>query len=107
MPVIDEAVNQAITDYVADVKKVFPIEKAFLYGSYAKGTQTESSDVDVCFFLPDFGSKRSVDIVSNLLTIARNYPSLYIEPRAFKTGEIERGNPFVKEVLQTGREIRV
>ena len=102
-----ETVNQIITSYVADVKNVLPIEKAYVYGSYAKGTQNEYSDVDVCFFLPTFGSKRSVDIVMILLTIAGQYPDLDIEPRAFQTSEIERGNPFVKEVLRTGHEIGV
>ena len=100
-----ETVNQMIINYVADVKNVYPIDKVYLYGSYAKGTQTESSDVDMCFFLPTFGSKRSVDIVTDLLTIAGRYPDLDIEPRAFQTSEIERGNPFVKEILRTGREI--
>jgi len=102
-----ETVNQILSSYVADVKNVLPVEKAYLYGSYAKGTQSEYSDVDVCFFLPTFGSKRSVDIVMILLAIAGQYPGLDIEPRVFQTSEIERGNPFVKEVLRTGQEIRV
>jgi len=102
-----ETVNQILTSYVADVKNVFPVEKAYLYGSFAKGTQTEYSDVDVCFFLPTFGSKRSVDIVIALLTIAGQYPDLDIEPRVFQTSEIDRGNPFVKEILRTGYEIKV
>ncbi|MCL2081509.1 MAG: nucleotidyltransferase domain-containing protein [Oscillospiraceae bacterium] len=100
-------VNEIVTSYVKAVKTVLPIEKAYLYGSYAKGTQTEHSDVDMCFFLPSFGSKRAVDIVTDLLTIAAQYPDLDIEPRAFQTVEIERGNPFVKEVLRTGREITI
>ena len=107
MAISTETVNQILASYVADVKNVLPIEKAYLYGSYAKGTQSEYSDVDVCFFLPTFGSKRSVDIVMILLAIAGQYPGLDIEPRVFQTSEIERGNPFVKEVLQTGQEIRV
>lgn len=107
MAVNVETVNQAIMSYVADVKTTLPIEKAYLYGSYAKGTPTEYSDVDVCFFLQTFGKKRSVDIVTDLLTIAAKYPDLDIEPRAFQMAEIERGNPFVKEVMRTGREIRI
>ena len=100
-----ETVNQTVASYVADVKKVFHIEKAYLYGSYATGAQTEYSDVDICFFMPTFGSKRSVDIVTDLLTLAGKYADFDIEPRVFQTIEIERGNPFAKEVLRTEREI--
>ena len=45
-----ETVNETISDYVADVKRAVPIDRVFLFGSLAKGTATEHSDVDVCFF---------------------------------------------------------
>ena len=41
---------ETVNNYVADVKNAMPIDRVFLYGSYAKGTATEHSDVDVCFF---------------------------------------------------------
>jgi predicted nucleotidyltransferase len=83
-----------------------PIDKAVLYGSYAKGTANEHSDVDICFFSKAFEDKRSVDIVIDLLGIAGKYhPDFCFEPRVFPTSEIENDNPFVKEVLRTGREI--
>jgi predicted nucleotidyltransferase len=46
-----ETTKQVVHDYVADVKSAFPIEHACLYGSYAKGTATEHSDIGLCFFL--------------------------------------------------------
>ena len=45
-----EAVTAIVQQYIADVKKAMPIDKVYLYGSYAKGTQRENSDVDLCFF---------------------------------------------------------
>jgi predicted nucleotidyltransferase len=88
------------------VKQVMPIDKAVLYGSYAKGNASEWSDVDICFFSKDFKGKRDVDIIIDLLGMARKYnPDICFEPNVFLTSDIENDNPFVKEVLRTGREI--
>ena len=102
-----EAVYRAVNEYVRDVANAMPINKAVLYGSYAKGTADEYSDVDICFFLDGFGKQRSVDIVAKMLGLTRNYKTIYIEPQAFETSDIENGNPFVNEVLATGREIQI
>ena len=99
-------IEPIVHQYVADVKRAMPIDKAVLYGSYAKGTATKYSDVDICFFSDAFENKPSVDIVIDLLGIAGKYhPDVCFEPRVFSTSDIERDNPFVREVLRTGREI--
>lgn len=100
-----QAVDQIVRQYVADVKKAMPIDKAVLYGSFAKGNFTDYSDVDICFFSSAFENRRSVDVVADLLGIARKYPAVFIEPNAFPTSEIQNDNPFVKEILKTGREV--
>ncbi len=101
-----EAVMEATRQYVAEVRSVMPIDKAVLYGSYAKGTATEWSDVDICFFSKAFEDRRSIDVIIDLLGLARKYnPAISFEPNVFPTSEIENDNPFVKEVLRTGREI--
>ena len=92
-------------DYAKVVKQVLPVDKAVLFGSYAKGTATELSDVDICFFLNDFGGKSRVDIIGELLRLCRIYKGAFFEPIAFPTAEIERGNPFVREILTTGIEL--
>lgn len=99
-----ETVNQVIYDYISDVKKVFPIDKSYLYGSYAKGTANEDSDIDICFFSSSFNGKKSVDISFELLRLARKYSDYDIEPRGFPTSAIDEENPFIKEILRTGRE---
>ena len=101
-----ETIDKVVHQYVADVKQIMPIDKAVLYGSSVKGAFTEHSDVDICFFSGAFENKRSVDVVIDLLGLAGKYhPDFCIEPRAFPTSEIENDNPFVREVLRTGREI--
>jgi len=100
-----ETVNRAIESYVADVMKIMRIDKAYLYGPYAKGTYHEHSDVDICFFSSEFEEQRTVDILTQLISLSRNYKDIDIEPRAFPTSAIEAGNPFVNTVISTGREI--
>lgn len=92
--------------YIRDVKLKMPIDKVFLYGSYAKGTETEYSDVDVCFFSDYFENKKRVELLKNLILLGTPYyKDIYIEPNVFATSEIDTDNPFVKEILRNGIEI--
>jgi predicted nucleotidyltransferase len=100
-----EATKKIAEAYANDVRKALPIDKAVLYGSYATGKATALSDIDICFFMPDFGGKPRVEIIIKLLDLTDNYKGTYFEPTAFTTSEIERGNPFVKEILKTGIDI--
>ena len=105
MAVDIEAVKKAVRNYADEVRQALPVDRAVLFGSYAKGTATEQSDIDICFFLSTFGGKRRVDIIRELLGLTRGYKGVFFEPIAFPTSEIDNDNPFVKEVLRTGREI--
>ncbi len=99
-----EAVREEARRYADEVRSQLPVDRAYLFGSYAKGTADELSDVDVCFFLRDYGGKERVDMGVRLLRIARDYKA-YFEPLVFESAEIERNNPFVNEILRTGLEI--
>jgi predicted nucleotidyltransferase len=101
-----ETVNRIVRQYINDVKKKMPIDRVYLYGSYAKGTPRDGSDVDLCFFSKEFESKRTWDVLYELFRIKVKYDDvLLLEPNAFPTSELENDNPFVKEVLRTGHEI--
>ena len=100
-----EEIKKLADDYIEKVINVLPVHKVFLYGSYAKGTATYLSDVDICFFLSDFGGKKRVDIIGELLGLCGRYKGAYFEPNAFPSSEIKSGNPFVNEVISTGIEI--
>ena len=100
-----KAVNNNVKSYVEDVKRAIPIDRAVLFGSHAKGTATEHSDIDLCFFSDDFENKNEMDVLKTLFRMTRKYRGLDIEPHVFPTSEIKKDNPFVKEILRTGREI--
>jgi predicted nucleotidyltransferase len=100
-----ETVNGLASQYADDVRRRMPVSKVVLFGSYAKGTASELSDIDICFFLDSFNGKQRIEVIAELLSIAGNYKGVFFEPIAFPVSEIERGNPFVREILETGKEL--
>jgi len=106
MAAFNETINKHVMAYIADVKKNISIDKVYLYGSYVKGTQQENSDIDICFFSKAFESRRSLDVLTELFYLKIKYDKdILIEPNAFPFSELYNDNPFVKEILRTGREI--
>jgi predicted nucleotidyltransferase len=98
-------VTAIVKEYADDVRKILPVRKVFLYGSYAKGNATIHSDVDVCFFLETYGDNGWFGNMKKLLSLSHKYSELYIEPMAYEATDLDDDNPFVKEVLLTGIEI--
>jgi predicted nucleotidyltransferase len=94
-----------VKNFADDVRCVFPVFKVILYGSYAKGSATEDSDVDVCFLLNSFGGKNRHEVIVQLIGMSHKYTGLYLEPVAFEVSEIGKYNHFLTEVLDTGIEI--
>ena len=99
-----EAVKEEARCYADEVRRRLPVDRALLFGSYAKGTADELSDVDIAFFFRDYGGQTRFDIGMQVLKLCRDYKA-YFEPLVFETAEIERENPFVNEILRTGVEI--
>ena len=56
----EEQLKKIINNYIAKLKGKISIEKAILYGSYARGTANENSDIDLLIIseaLPENGLK--------------------------------------------------
>jgi predicted nucleotidyltransferase len=100
-----ETINRAARNYATDVSRKLSVDKAILFGSYAKGYATELSDVDICFFLKDYNGKQRVEIIAELLGLSGKYRDVAFEPIVFETSEIQNGNPFVREIMATGVEL--
>ena len=99
-----EAVSTDAVLYIDEVKRHLPVERVFLFGSYAKNTADERSDVDIAFFFRDYGSRSRIEVGVLLLKLCRSYKS-YFEPLVFKIADMECDNPFINEILRTGKEI--
>jgi len=100
-----EEMSQKARSFALDVKKVMPVEKAILFGSYAKGYATELSDVDICFFLRDYNGRQRVEVITELLGLGSKYPDIAFEPLVFESAEIQNNNPFVLTILEEGIEL--
>ena len=105
MAVNHETVIQAVVHYVEDVRNAMPIDKVYLFGSYANGTAGEHSDIDLCFFSSSFEDRDRLAVMRELFRLSWKYDAYDIQPCAFATSDLETGNPFVKEVLRTGKEL--
>ena len=54
----EESIQEKIDKMVRRIVKKFKPEKIILFGSYARGTPTTDSDVDLLIIMPVSGSKR-------------------------------------------------
>ena len=71
-------------DFLKEEK--FQISKAYLFGSYARGTNKPESEIDMQI---------------QLMKLRRKF-DLRIEPHPFEQKDLEDDNPFLQEILQTG-----
>ena len=98
-------VNKIIGNYIDDVKKHITISKVILYGSYSKGDYNEYSDIDIAIFSENFNGKKFVEATSFLFGLARKYNEICIEPIGFNNSDLEKDNPFIDEIINTGKVI--
>jgi uncharacterized protein len=77
----------------------FQISKAYLFGSYAKGTNKTESDIDIAFIFNEL--KDEIDMQIQLMKLRRKF-DLRIEPHPFQKKDLDEKNPFLDEILHTG-----
>jgi predicted nucleotidyltransferase len=106
-------IDAVLTDLIASLKPSDPY-KIVLFGSYAKGTATEDSDIDLMVILDNDDvsktwterSDKKLYIRQLVREINRKYAMdiLVYSKKEFKIVK-EFGNPFIDEVESTGRII--
>lgn len=82
MAKINPIVVKKIKKYIADISSICPIDKAVLFGSYAKGTQVEDSDIDIAVFSREIDDSNRHKYMSLFLKHILKY-KLDIQPVAF------------------------
>ncbi len=89
--------------FLADVRQLgVPVQRAYLFGSYARGEQHEWSDIDVALIADSFTGAVPLD--------ARPFSHLMwdyhrIEPHTFPTAYFDDGDAFTEEIKRTGIEV--
>ena len=89
--------------YISNLIGKYNIDKAYLYGSFAKGTNHADSDIDLAIVIQSVSD--IIDIQIDLMQ-TRTDEDLIIEPHPFKKEDFDLNNPVVAEILNYGIEIK-
>lgn len=76
------------------------VSKAILYGSYAKGTNDEWSDIDLAIVSDDFSGNRVLDKERMIKSIVDINTS--ISPLPYRPEDFDESDLFVKEIIESG-----
>jgi len=95
-----EQVKSTVKKYAEAIKEDINPYALYLFGSFAKGTANENSDIDIAVVLQNFKG-------DTLKTIAMLYRKkipidLRIEPHIFN---LEDNDPFLDEIIKTGEKV--
>ncbi len=105
----EEIMNKEIFDRLKKIsdrlKKTYNAEKVILFGSYARGEETEDSDVDLLVIAPR--KERFFDRIASAKRLIRDLRSgLPIAPIVLTPEEAEKrkkvGDQFINDILENG-----
>ena len=99
-----KVILQTVRHYIEHLQEnQIPIWRIYLYGSVAKGTYHENSDIDLAVFWDKDdidGFKEDVQLMKLTKKI-----DLRIEPHSFARSDFDETNPYIKEIVETGERI--
>jgi predicted nucleotidyltransferase len=97
---------EKIDDFVRRLRRAIDVEAVILYGSQAKNTARESSDIDLAVVSPDFEGTSTYDRQEAVAraTVGRAYR---LSPIAFASSEYHNpgAHSFLREIIRTGRVV--
>ncbi len=97
---INKDILNSINEFIEEIKKHYNITAIILFGSYAKGTENENSDIDIAVISDDF--EDIYECMANLMGMTWDIDAR-IEPHPIKKKDFDEiSNYFVKEVIDTG-----
>ena len=97
-------IYKEVFEYISLLKnRKIHIQQAYLFGSYAKGTADEWSDIDLALVTDGFIGD-SFDFRFMLAKLARSIDP-DIEPHPYLISEFNESNPVAGEILKNGERI--
>lgn len=101
---INTEIADIVEKYIAIVKENYDVVAIILFGSYAKGTEHEDSDIDIAVVTDDIKTDKFDEEVK--LTLLRRKIDSRIEPHIIKVDDYENDEtPFIVEVKNTGIKV--
>ncbi len=99
--VTESAINTA-RKYLKSLPLELDVRRAYIFGSHARGTQKEDSDIDIAVVL---GKMDDFFEVQMELFRRRRKIDLRIEPHPFDASDFTENDPMAAEILSTGIEV--
>ncbi len=100
---INKDVLNIINKFISEIKKQYNVTTIILFGSYAKGTENENSDIDIAIISDDFDD--IYECMANLMGMTWDIDAR-IEPHPIKKKDFDEvSDYFIKEVIDTGIKV--
>lgn len=100
----NKIIIEIVQKYAEKICENYKIEAIILFGSYAKGTNHENSDIDVAIITDDFEND-IFDEELNLMRLRRNIDTR-IEPHLIRIDDYKNvKTPFIQEIINTGIKV--
>ena len=100
---IDSRIMNSIQKYIEKISQYYKIEAIILFGSYAKGTENEDSDIDIAIISSDFND--IIEDGAKLIGLTWKIDTR-IEPHPILSEDYKKvSDPFVREVVDTGIKV--
>ena len=100
-----------LNDFIKQVTKHFNIDKVILFGSYAKGSPHEYSDIDLALISSDLDPKRArwenIELIIEKSKLEYD-PDIQFIPFAKESFDNDADSPigsFIREIKETGKII--
>ena len=101
--ILNAKILDSIKKYTERISEYYRIDYVILFGSYAKGTNHQDSDIDIAIVSSDIKDK--IDDGAKLISLTWGI-NTNIEPHAIKTEEFRKNEtPFIDEIKKTGIEL--
>ncbi|MCQ2748544.1 MAG: nucleotidyltransferase domain-containing protein [Clostridia bacterium] len=100
----NEVIKQIVEKYAKLICENYNVEAIILFGSCAKGTNNEDSDIDIAIITDDFEN----DLLDEELVLMRLRRDIdtRIEPHLIRINDYKnQATPFIKEVYETGIKV--
>ena len=89
--------------YIDAISSKYVVLQAFMFGSFAKGTNHEDSDIDIAIVVTNVSD--IIDTQIDMMKLRRKV-DLRIEPHPFAMTDFNNENPVVDEILKSGIQIK-
>ena len=100
---INKYIINSINKFIEEIKKHYNVTAIILFGSYAKGTENENSDIDIAVISDEF--EDIYDCMAVLMGMTWDIDAR-IEPHPITKEDYEKvSTPFVKEIVDTGIKV--